>query len=100
MHDESGDAQRGGWQPPEYVSPWIPASGPEDRDAGRGPGTGEPPSGQDNDRDTLPFGTGPADSVSPAATASPGTARPAATAGTRGAGTAPRHRRRGPVSGG
>ena len=27
MHDEdSGSAQQGGWQPPEYVSPWVPAS--------------------------------------------------------------------------
>jgi S1-C subfamily serine protease len=24
--DDSGSAQQGGWQPPEYVSPWIPAS--------------------------------------------------------------------------
>jgi S1-C subfamily serine protease len=30
MHgDESGDAQRGGWQLLEHVSPWTPASGPE-----------------------------------------------------------------------
>jgi S1-C subfamily serine protease len=28
MHDEdSGSAQQGGWQPPEYVSPWLPPSG-------------------------------------------------------------------------
>ena len=27
MHDEdTGSAQQGGWQPPEYVSPWLPAS--------------------------------------------------------------------------
>ena len=43
MHDdESGSAQRGGWQPPEYVSPWIPASDPDDRGAGHGSGSGEP----------------------------------------------------------
>jgi S1-C subfamily serine protease len=59
MHDdESGDAQRGGWQPPEYVSPWIPASGPEDRDAGRASGSAEPQSGADDD--TIAFGNGPA----------------------------------------
>lgn len=60
MHDdESGNAQRGGWQPPEYVSPWIPASGPQEQDAGRAPGSGEPPSGADSDGDTIAFG-GPA----------------------------------------
>jgi len=26
MHDDSGSAQQSGWQPPEYVSPWIPVS--------------------------------------------------------------------------
>ena len=60
MHDdESGNAQRGGWQPPEYVSPWIPASGPEDRDAGRASGGGEPSGGED-DSDTIAFGGAPA----------------------------------------
>ena len=35
MHDEdSGSAQQGGWQPPEYVSPWLPASGSPQRDEG------------------------------------------------------------------
>ena len=59
MHDdESGSAQRGGWQPPEYVSPWIPASGPEDQDAGRAPGSGE--SGGEDDNDTMAFGGPPA----------------------------------------
>jgi S1-C subfamily serine protease len=54
MHDdESGNAQRGGWQPPEYVSPWIPASGPEDRGAS---GSGEPPSADDGDSETIAFG--------------------------------------------
>jgi S1-C subfamily serine protease len=58
--DESGDAQRGGWQPPEYVSPWIPASGPGGRDAGGASGSGEPRSGADDDNDTIAFGNGPA----------------------------------------
>ena len=30
MNDDSGS----GWQPPEYVSPWIPASNPDDEDSG------------------------------------------------------------------
>ena len=35
MHDEdSGSAQQGGWQPPEYVSPWLPASGSPRGDEG------------------------------------------------------------------
>ena len=35
MHDDdTGSAQQGGWQPPEYVSPWIPAAGPDDKDSG------------------------------------------------------------------
>jgi S1-C subfamily serine protease len=62
MHDdESGNAQRGGWQPPEYVSPWIPASGPEgqDADAGRAPDSGEPSGGEDGG-DTVAFGGAPA----------------------------------------
>jgi len=57
MHDEdSGSAQQGGWQPPEYVSPWLPPSGspeggegandtisfrgPPSYDAGQGPADG------------------------------------------------------------
>jgi S1-C subfamily serine protease len=61
MHDdESGNAQRGGWQPPEYVSPWFPVSGPEDQDAGRASGSSEPPSGADSDGDTIAFGSDPA----------------------------------------
>ena len=35
MHDEdSGSAQQGGWQPPEYVSPWLPPSGSPEEDDG------------------------------------------------------------------
>jgi S1-C subfamily serine protease len=60
MHDdESGNAQRGGWQPPEYVSPWIPASGPEDQAAGHQAGSGEP-SGDEDNNDTIAFGGPPA----------------------------------------
>jgi len=50
--DENGSGRPGGWQPPEYVSPWIPASasGDEDQDsndtasfaAGPGYGAGGP----------------------------------------------------------
>ena len=47
MHDEdSGSAQQGGWQPPEYVSPWLPASGS--------------PQGGDGGNDTISYGGGPA----------------------------------------
>ena len=36
MHDdeESGSAQQAGWQPPEYVSPWLPASSSAGDDTG------------------------------------------------------------------
>jgi S1-C subfamily serine protease len=44
--EESGSAQQGGWQPPEYVSPWLPASSSGDDDA---TGSG----------DTVSFGGGP-----------------------------------------
>jgi S1-C subfamily serine protease len=47
MHDEdSGSAQQGGWQPPEYVSPWLPASGS--------------PQGGDGGNDTISYRGGPA----------------------------------------
>jgi S1-C subfamily serine protease len=59
MHDDdNGDAQRDGWQPPEYVSPWIPASGPEDTDPGRASGGGDPGSHEPGG-DTIAFGHGP-----------------------------------------
>ena len=46
MHDEdSGSAQQGGWQPPEYVSPWLPASGS--------------PEGSEGANDTISYGGGP-----------------------------------------
>jgi S1-C subfamily serine protease len=44
--NDSGSEQQGGWQPPEYVSPWMPGS-----DASDGPG--DEPSG-----DTIAFGRG------------------------------------------
>jgi S1-C subfamily serine protease len=47
MHDEeSGSGQQGGWQPPEYVSPWLPSSGSADDNAQGG-------------GDTISFGSGP-----------------------------------------
>jgi len=46
MHDEdSGSAQQGGWQPPEYVSPWLPASGS--------------PQGDEGANDTIAYGSAP-----------------------------------------
>jgi S1-C subfamily serine protease len=44
--EESGRAQQGGWQPPEYVSPWLPASSSGNEVP---PGSG----------DTSSFGQGP-----------------------------------------
>jgi S1-C subfamily serine protease len=64
MHDDdSGSGQHGsGWQPPEYVSPWIPASKPDD-DADSGSASrdssdrrGQPP----QEGDTAAFPNGPA----------------------------------------
>src|ERR1700760_3882895 len=61
MHDDdSGNDQHGSWQPPEYVSPWIPASDPDDEDSGNASrdssaGRAQPP----QDGDTISFGNGP-----------------------------------------
>ena len=61
MHDDdSGNDQPGSWQPPEYVSPWIPASKPDDEDSGSASrdssaGRGQP----DQDNDTIAFGNAP-----------------------------------------
>jgi S1-C subfamily serine protease len=58
MHDDDpGNDQRSGWQPPEYVSPWIPASNPDDEGSGNAPRDssaegGRPP----RDGDTMAFG--------------------------------------------
>jgi S1-C subfamily serine protease len=70
MHDdESGSGQPDGWQPPEYVSPWIPASGGGDQDSGSAPAdspssSGAPGSGEAGQRageegETLSFGREP-----------------------------------------
>ncbi len=60
-NDDSGNAQQGGWQPPEYVSPWIPASNQDDassRSAPRGDDFGRGgQSGEGND--TIAFGSEP-----------------------------------------
>ena len=62
MHDDdSGNDQPGSWQPPEYVSPWIPASNPDDKDSdsasrGSSAGSGQPHHGGE----TTAFGNGPA----------------------------------------
>jgi S1-C subfamily serine protease len=70
MHDDdSGSAQHGGWQPPEYVSPWIPAASPDDKASGRAsqssgpqdsPPPGSAPGGTGADEgDTVAFGREP-----------------------------------------
>ncbi|MGH3250941.1 MAG: S1C family serine protease [Trebonia sp.] len=63
MHDDdSGNDQHGsGWQPPEYVSPWIPVSNPDDADSGSASRDssdrpGQPP----QEGDTAAFPNGPA----------------------------------------
>ena len=58
--DDSGSDQQGGWQPPEYVSPWISASNQDDKDSGSASRPGEPASGPGGDSETLAFGQGPA----------------------------------------
>ena len=47
--NDSGSEQRGGWQPPEYVSPWTPPS-----DASGAPGADD----QSGSGDTIAFGPG------------------------------------------
>ena len=39
--DDSGSAQQSGWQPPEYVSPWIPVSSSGDEAPGANELTGQ-----------------------------------------------------------
>jgi S1-C subfamily serine protease len=45
MQDDNGSEQQGGWQRPEYVSPWASASGPDDGESKNtvsfGPGSEE-----------------------------------------------------------
>jgi S1-C subfamily serine protease len=62
MHDDdSGSAQQGGWQPPEYVSPWIPASNPDDEDSGSASAASSAGSSQPQQGgDTISFGNAPA----------------------------------------
>jgi S1-C subfamily serine protease len=62
MHDdESGNDQRSGWQPPEYVSPWIPASNPDDEDSGSASRDSSTGSGRPQQGDaTLSLGKDPA----------------------------------------
>jgi S1-C subfamily serine protease len=62
MHDdESGNDQHGSWQPPEYVSPWIPASNPEE-EGDSGSASRDSSAGSDQPRqdgDTVALGNGP-----------------------------------------
>src|ERR1700757_5253509 len=56
MNDDSGS----GWQPPEYVSPWIPASNPNDEDSGSTSQDASAGSSQPHqDESTRSFGSGP-----------------------------------------
>ncbi len=61
MHDDdSGNDQHGSWQPPEYVSPWTPASKPDEGDSGSASRDSSTGSGQpQQDNDTLALGQGP-----------------------------------------
>jgi len=61
MHDDdSGNDQPGSWQPPEYVSPWIPASNPDEGDSGSASRDSSAGSGQpEQEGDTVSFRNGP-----------------------------------------
>src|SRR6266851_282368 len=61
MHDDdSGKDQHGSWQPPEYVSPWIPASNPDEGDSGSASRDSSAGSGQpEQDSDTVSFRNAP-----------------------------------------
>src|ERR1700744_486908 len=61
MHDDdSGNDQPGSWQPPEYVSPWVPASNPDDGDSGSASRDSSAGSGQpEQEGDTVSFRNGP-----------------------------------------
>ena len=52
MHDDDSGKARPDGQPPEYVSPWIPASTPDDQAPGSAPGGGA------GEGDTIAFGRG------------------------------------------
>ena len=61
MHDDdSGNDQQGGWQPPEYVSPWTPAPTPGDEDSGSASRSDERTAGAADDNETMAFGQGQA----------------------------------------
>jgi S1-C subfamily serine protease len=55
--NDSGSEQQGGWQPPEYVSPWTPAPDAGDNEGG----DSRPDSG-----DTISFGAGEPEAAQPA----------------------------------
>ncbi|HET9080709.1 MAG TPA: trypsin-like peptidase domain-containing protein [Trebonia sp.] len=58
MHDDdNGNDQHGGWRPPEYVSPWVPASNPDDEDSPSASRDSSAGSGQQGD--TISFGNPP-----------------------------------------
>ena len=61
MHDDdSGNDQPGSWQPPEYVSPWIPASNPDEGDSGSASRDSSAGSGQpEQEGDTVSFPNAP-----------------------------------------
>jgi S1-C subfamily serine protease len=57
--NDSGSEQQGSWQPPEYVSPWLPASDPgdaADSAAKTGGASGAGPAGTPDSGDTIAFG--------------------------------------------
>jgi len=58
--NDSGSEQQDSWQPPEYVSPWVPASDPGSSagaaEPGRASGTGA--EGPSDSGDTIAFGAG------------------------------------------
>lgn len=58
MHDdESGNDQHGGWQPPEYASPWGPGANPGGEDSPSASRDSSAASGQPpQDGDTVSFG--------------------------------------------
>jgi S1-C subfamily serine protease len=58
MHDGSGNDREEGWQPPEYVSPWVSATNPGDEDSPASPASTEQPSQQQRN-DTLSLGSTP-----------------------------------------
>ncbi|HUN34992.1 MAG TPA: trypsin-like peptidase domain-containing protein [Trebonia sp.] len=60
--NDSGSEQRSGWEPPEYVSPWAPASSAARASEDAEPGSGTPDAGN-----TVPLGQRSAPEPGPAA---------------------------------